>query len=320
MRAIVTGAAGFAGSYLVEHLLGHGYEVYGVDRSGPGDRALQGVLTRAHFKLCDLRYRQEIDAILSEVRPDAILHLAGDAVTYHSIQHPYQTFEANVLTTINLLESVKGLGLRARVLLVTSAEVYGEVSLQELPLREGAPFRPVHPYAISKVAVHHLGQLYFRQGIQVIEARAFNHIGPRQRPGFVVPDFAIRIARILCGREQINCIYTGNLHPEKDFTDVRDVVQAYRMIIEGGRAGEVYHVCSERFASIREILDMLLAHAGIQVEVRVDGAKVRPTSCPRVLGSSEKIRSELGWAPAISLKQSLKDTLDYWLERVRDGV
>jgi GDP-4-dehydro-6-deoxy-D-mannose reductase len=197
-------------------------------------------------------------------------------------------------------------------LIVTSSEVYGYLTEEQLPVREETPLAPVHTYAVSKVATHFLGQAYYQTyGVPVIEVRPFNHIGPRQRTGFVVPDFASQVAAIIAG-ESDPVIRVGDLSPRRDFTDVRDIARAYELLAQGGEPGQVYHVCSGRAYAIQEILDGLLALCDRPVEVETDPKRMRPSKMPVLLGSAERLIKRTGWTPYIPLAQTLEDTLAYW--------
>jgi GDP-4-dehydro-6-deoxy-D-mannose reductase len=219
---------------------------------------------------------------------------------------------------VNVLEGARlqADGKRPRTVIVSSAEVYGFLTEEALPVRETTPLAPVHTYAVSKVAAHYLGQAYHHTyGVPVIEARPFNHIGPRQRRGFVVPDFAGQVAAIIAGKKK-PVIRVGNLSPRRDFTDVRDVVRAYELLAKLGKPGKVYHICSERAYAISEILDGLLGHCDQPVEIETDPRLARPAKMPILLGSAERLRDQTSWEPRISLEQTLADTLNYWRQMV----
>ena len=208
--------------------------------------------------------------------------------------------------TANILEAAVAYG-RPRVVVVTSAEIYGLISEEMLPLTEESVPQPRHPYGISKQAAGQLAAVYWqRYRLPVIEARPFNHIGPRQTLGFVVPDFASQLAAVKLGQSEA-VISVGNLEAQRDFTDVRDVAAAYRLLAASGRPGQTYFICSGRPTSIQSLLDILIEITGIEVQVTIDPARQRPSDTPRFFGSYAKIAEDTGWRPQIPLRRSLAD-------------
>jgi len=317
LKVLVTGITGFAGSHLAEFLLLKGYTLFGISRPLEETKNLSGFEDKIQLHQVDLLDSETIERIIAKVNPDVAYHLAGEASVHQSMGKPVDTIQVNVIGTVNLLEAARRLARKPRVLLVTSGEVYGSVRLDELPVTEDSPLRPLHPYATSKVAVHYLGYEYYNaHHIPIVEARAFNHVGPRQRLGFVVPDFAKQLAEIILSRRG-NEIKVGDLSVKRDFVDVRDVVRAYWLLTEKGKPGEVYNVCSGNSYSIQTILHMLISLSGAQVSVTVEKEKLRSSSIPVMRGSYEKIHRELGWSPEIPLEQSLNDTLEYWIESLK---
>lgn len=223
--------------------------------------------------------------------------------------------ELNVTGTIHLLEAARTVG-RPRVILVSSAEIYGGFSDNELPITERSLPHPRDPYGVSKLAVGLLARLYWeRYQLPVVDARPFNHIGPRQATGYVVPDFASQLAAIKLGQQEPR-LMVGNLSAERDFTDVRDVTRAYQLIADRGNPGETYLICSGRPLSVENLLHILIELSGLEVEITVDPKRMRPADVPRSFGSNSKIRDDTGWQPAIDLRRSLADTLAYWIERL----
>ena len=314
MRVFITGATGFAGSHLVERLLADGHEVLALVHAAtshqglpehPGVRPIAG----------DLLDPAALTAAVAEAQPDLIFHLAGQAYPARSWDEPAQTLAVNTGGTANLLRAAEVYG-RPRVVVVTSAEIYGELRPDELPLTEASPARPRHPYGVSKLAAGELTRVYWaRYGLPVVEARPFNHIGPRQAPGFVVPDFAAQLAAIRLG-QQPPVMRVGNLTAQRDFTDVRDVAAAYLRLAEAGRPGEAYLICSGRPVSVQHLLDTLIELAGVAVDVQTDAARLNPSDTPCLYGSNAKIAADTGWRPSISLRQSLADALEDWMYRV----
>jgi len=315
MRALVTGISGFAGSHLAEHLLSKRDNVYGLVRPDEDLTNLSSFLDHITLKKGDLTDQNSMNRVLAEVEPDIIFHLAAEASAHKSFQQPLLFFEINVLGTVRLFEAIKTNKLSPRTVLVTSSEIYGYVTPQEIPISEGTPFRPESPYAVTKVSVHYLGYQYFHNyGLQIVEARAFNHIGPRQALGFVVPDFCAQISDIVAsGKEAL--VRVGNLEERRDFVDVRDVVRAYRMLAERGTAGAAYNICSGKSHKIRTVLEYLIEISGEKIKIEIDPQKMRPARMPEIRGNNHKIVDEIGWQPLYNLKKSLGEILSTWTKR-----
>jgi GDP-4-dehydro-6-deoxy-D-mannose reductase len=314
MRIFVTGGTGFAGSHLVDSLLEAGHEVAGLVHVASSH---QPVPEHDNFRPIpgDLLALDSVKGAISDWRPDVIYHLAGQALTNQSWENPALTLALNAGGTANILEAARLSG-RPRVVVVTSAEIYGRVAPDMLPITEESEPAPAHPDGVSKWTAGRLVQLFWeRYGLPVVEARPFNHIGPRQAKGFVVPDFASQLAAIQLG-QQAATISVGNLSAERDFTDVRDVVRGYMMLAENGRPGEKYLICSGRPTSIESILEGLLGMISEEVEVVRDPQRMRPSETPRLVGSYAKIHRDTGWQPEIDLAHSLRDALDDWLEKL----
>jgi GDP-4-dehydro-6-deoxy-D-mannose reductase len=299
VRALITGVSGFVGRHLIAHLEQSGDDVEGCDRE---DGSI------------DIDDRASIDGILERFRPKVVYHLAGWSDVGGSWQAPEETFRANAQGTLNVLLASKAVGVE-RVLSVSSADVYGIVGEDELPIDEDAPLRPVTPYAASKVAADFLGlQAWLGWKLPVVRARAFNHLGPGQSPRFVAPALAARIARNeLDGGTEVPI---GNLSARRDFTDVRDVVRAYRLLVEHGEAGEAYNVCSGVDVEITDIAVRLLAGARSPMSLRHDPSLERPVDIPVLRGDNSRVHKTTGWMPTISLDQTLTDILDEMRDRV----
>lgn len=292
MKALITGAEGFVGRHLTDHLVSCGDTVVGVDlRTGPDLLDADGLL-----------------GLLDQVRPEVVYHLAGWSDIGASWADPRRTFAVNADGTLNLLQACLAHG-RPRVLAVSSADVYGVVTPDELPLTEHSPFRPVTPYAASKIAADQLAlQAWLGHGLETIRVRAFNHLGPGQGLGFVAPAIAERIARN--ERAGATAVPVGNLTPRRDITDVRDVVRAYRLLMQHGVPGEAYNVCTGRDLSIAELAGRLLALATHPMELVADPDLQRPVETPVLLGDPGLLRATTGWQPEISIETTLADVLD----------
>ena len=303
MRAFITGATGFAGSYLVNDLLLAGYQVTALVHPATSHQSLptHPLVEAVEGDLLDAAW---LATAVAQARPDVIYHLAGQAYPARSWQDPALTLAINAGGTANLLQAAVGYG-RPRVVVVTSAEIYGLVQQTDLPLTEASQPQPRHPYGISKWAASQLVAVYWeRYQLPVVEARPFNHIGPHQAVGFVVPDFASQLAAIKLGQAQ------------RDFTDVRDVARAYQFLAEKGQPGEAYFICSGQPVSIHYLLNVLVEAADVAVEIEYDPARMRPSDTPCLYGSYAKIEKDTSWQPQIDLRQSLADALADWVSRL----
>ena len=299
MRALVTGASGFVGRHLVEHLSAGGHAV--TSAGGPSDTEMLPI---------DLRDIDSLHAALDLARPDAVFHLAAQAFVPRSIEDPAETYATNVAGTANLLQALREhrerSGTNVRLVFVSSAEVYGKQPQSAMPLVETVAPNPANPYAASKAAAEAIVLGEVRSfGVDAVITRAFNHIGPGQNARFAVPSFATQLAAIAAGGDPV--LLVGNLEAKRDFLDVRDVVAAYITLAQRGTAGEIYNVCSGTAASMREILSELIRIAHVPVEVREDAARMRPADTPLLYGSNAKLREATGWAPAIALRATLQD-------------
>jgi GDP-4-dehydro-6-deoxy-D-mannose reductase len=315
LRALITGATGFAGAYLAELLLADAaLEVWGTTyrADSPTPPSLKSLQTVQ----CDMRDPDAVRDVLAAIRPNWIFHLAGQSDVGGSWGNAWETIESNVRGQLNLLEAMVHLGLDARILVVGSNNEYGLVNPADLPLDEDTPLRPDTPYGVSKIAQDMLGlQFFLSHKVRTVRVRCFNFIGPRQSEKFVTSAFAKQIAEIEVGlREPV--VRVGNLSAERDFTDVRDMVRAHRLALEYCADGEVYNVGSGRSTSIQRLLDILLSYANRPIRVEQDPARMRPSDVPCSVGDIGRFRVVTGWQPRITLERSLRDILDYWREKV----
>lgn len=296
VRALITGSRGFVGRWLTAHLEEEGDEVIGLSSE------------------VDIADGAGVMAAITGARPDAVYHLAAFSSVGRSWDDPAEVFRVNALGTLRVLEAAASCDPPPAVLLVSSAEVYGTVSADRMPITEDSPLRPVTPYAASKVAAEFLGvQANLGRGVPVVIARAFNHVGPGQSAGFVVAALASRVVQAQRSGEKR--VRVGNLSARRDFTDVRDVVRAYRMLVEKGVPGEVYNVCSGVDIAIAEILERLGKLAQIDLDVEVDPALARPVEVPVLRGDGSRIAEATGWSPAVPLDETLAAVLDEWRDR-----
>ena len=311
MTTLVTGAAGFAGSHLLELLV---REHRGGAARGPivawhrgGPHQLDAFDGLVAWECIDVLARDAVRAAIARLRPSTVYHFAGMAHVGRAWERVEATFATNVRGTHHVLDALAREKVDARVLIPSSALVYEPV---DRPLREDDPLVPSSPYGLSKLAqellAHHAGA-----GVTVTIARAFNHIGPRQSPDFAASGFARQIAEI--ERDPAgDTITVGNLEARRDVTDVRDTVRAYRLIVDQGRSGEAFNICSSQAISIRELLDRMIARARVPVRVVVDPARYRPNDAPLLVGDATRLRSGLGWKPQIPIDRTLDDLLEYW--------
>ena len=307
---LVTGAAGFAGSHLLDLLSREGADIVAWHRPDGAAPVSHGSI---RWRPVDVTDGDAVAAAVRVERPSAVYHCAGAAHVGRAWGDTEGTLAVNVHGTHFLLEALRRSGLTVPVLIPSSAMVYKPA---DRPLAEDDALLPGSPYGLSKLAQEMLADRSVADGIDVRIARAFNHIGPRQDPSFVASDFARQIADIECGRRAAE-IVVGNLDARRELTDVRDTVRGYRVVIDRGVTARPYNVCSGTARPIGELLDLLIARARVPVHVRVDAARFRPNDTPIVVGNSERIRHELGWEPMIPLERTLDDVLEYWRQTVR---
>lgn len=317
MRVLITGAGGFVGNHLAAHL---GEAQKSAQLFGTTLFERESVHPAiSENRLIDLKDLAQARDLLANCRPDAIYHLAAQAFVPRSFDEPWETLENNILAQLNIIRACLDLKLRPRILIASSAEIYGEVSAEQLPLDEDSAIRPTNPYSVSKVAQDMLAlQYYLSHDLPIMRARPFNHIGPGQNGRFVAPAFAMQIATIEEGQREA-VINVGNLTAKRDFTDVRDIVRAYQLIIEKGQPGEAYNVASGRAYSIRQLLDILLGLSEIDIDVRVDPARLRPVDVPEIRGDANKLRRDTGWRPSLSFEETLQDVLTDCRRRAQQG-
>lgn len=304
MRVIVTGAGGFAGGHLVHACAEAGDEVVRVSRSS-GDL------------LADLTDRDAARRVVADTRPDVIYHLAAQAHVGRSWQDPAGTLHGNLDMTLNLLEAVREEVPDTVFLLASSGEIYGPP--RTLPVDEEAPLRPHNPYAVSKVACDLLCGVYANaHGLRAIRARAFNHAGPGQEPAYAIASFARQAAAGLEAGDDPVRIITGNPHTRRDYTDVRDVVRAYRDLAARGEPG-VFNICSGRPASASDLLTAIAVATRANIDHQVDQSLVRANEVMEIRGSFYRLHTATGWEPEISLEQTVADTVEWWREEIRAG-
>ncbi len=311
-RVLITGASGFVGRHLTEYLTRAGeYEVTGLaSRKRPpsdGGRLL----------VCDLRDADLTRRVLERYQPEIVFHLAGQSHVPRAFTAPAETLITNAVGQINLFEGCRAAEIDPVIVSVSSAEIYGAVDPDAVPIDEKQPLRPNNPYASSKAAQDlYAGQYVASYGMKIVRARPFNHVGPGQDDRFVVSSFARQIAEVEAGLAE-PVVLVGNLEPIRDFLDVRDVVRAYSLLAAPEHAGQVFNIASGRGVRIREILQMLIDNATVPIEVRTDPERMRPSEVPEFRGNAEHLRITTGWEPTIPLEQTVRDVLDYWRSEIK---
>ncbi len=314
-KILITGATGFVGSHLIEYLIGKNKdnEFYGTYLSDDSLKNIDAVKNRVSLTKLDLSSEKEVFELIDRIRPDIIFHLAAMASAADSFSSPAESVINNIHSQINLLEGIRRANLiDSKILVISSAEVYGDVDKNDLPIDENVSFRPTNPYAVSKLTQDFLGLQYFLSyNLKIIRVRPFNHIGPRQSPGFVVAAFAKKIVEIEKGKGN-GVLTVGNLEAKRDFTDVRDMVKAYDLAVSIGALGEVYNLGSGISYKISDILDKLLSLSKAEIKIEVDKSLFRPSDNPDLVCNAAKFKKLTGWAPEIGIDITLKDTLDYW--------
>lgn len=317
MLVLITGATGFVGSHLVDHLLATtDWEVVGLSRSLRHATELKTPSSRLTVWTADLTEPASIDHAVEEIRPDGVIHLAGQPLEPLSWKDPGATFRLNLIGQLNLFEAIVKTGRRPPVVIGGSALMYGLVEEGDNPVNESQPLRPASPYAVSKLAADYLGYQYFvSHQLPVIRMRPFNQVGPRQSPDFAIPAFARQIAEIESGRREA-VLRVGNLSAVRDFMDVRDAAVAYRLALGSGQPGEAYNLGSGQGRTIEFMLQRLLDLSSLPIRVETDPARLRPVDLPRIVCDASKFSAQTNWKPSISIETSLADTLDYWRRQV----
>jgi GDP-4-dehydro-6-deoxy-D-mannose reductase len=316
MRALITGVGGFAGRHLLRHLQTEGDEIFGLGRAND----VASLETPLELARADLADRAAVEAFVRQTRPDAVYHLAAQSSPSESLSDPWATISNNLLAQVNLFEALLAAELNPRVLVVGSSDEYGPVRPDEVPTSEDVPLRPTTPYALSKVGQDMMGYQYFAQhDLPVVRVRPFNHTGPGHDTRFVMPSFACQLAEIEAGlREPV--LRVGNLNVARDFTDVRDVVRAYRLALLAGVPGDVYNLGRGRSIRISDTVDELVSMCRVPVQITVDPALLRAAEVPRQEADIRKFVALTGWEPRISWHTTLADTLEYWRTKVSEQL
>lgn len=314
MKALIIGAAGFVGNYLMQHI----HDSYDWDIAAT--KLPQEALTCDYAHIYDLNILEKdaVASLLEETQPDFIFYLAAQSSVYVSWKKPDLTVDINIKGSLYLFDAIRDSGLNPKVLLIGSGEEYGHILPSQTPVTEQTLLTPGNIYAATKACQNMFGSIYARAyGLDIIMVRAFNHIGPNQSPTFVVSDFCRQVALIEKGL-QSPIIHVGNLSAQRDFTDVRDVVRAYCLLVQFGQRGETYNIGSGHAVRIQSILESILKLSEENIKVEIDEKKLRPVDVPIIEADISKLTSCIAWEPSIPLEQTLKETLDYWRFAIKE--
>lgn len=313
MKALIIGAAGFVGSYLIQHIKDDLH--WEVIATKLPQEAIK--IEDIEIYNLDILKKDNILPLLQSIHPDMILHLAAQSSVGVSWKNPALTIDINIKGSIYVLDAIRELDYKPRVLLIGSGEEYGHILPTETPIREETILRPGNIYAATKACQNMLGKIYAdAYQMDIISVRAFNHIGPNQAPIFVVSDFCKQVAEIEVGQKE-PVIYVGNLSVARDFTDVRDVVRAYGLLLQHGIAGETYNVGSGHAIKIEDILHQILLQSKVTIQVEVDAAKLRPVDVPIIEADTTKLYQCTKWKPEISIDETISDVLEYWRNQIQ---
>lgn len=312
MKALIIGAGGFVGGYLINELVSGGAEVCATKLPHERINIFCGNAPAYGTVDMDILDEAAVREVLRREKPDCIFHLAAQSSVALSWKKPALTADINIKGCIDLLEAVRSEGLSPRIIFIGSSEEYGCAANRPEPVDERVRPEPANIYAVTKLAQNMIGELYFKAyGMDIISVRAFNHIGPGQLPQFVAADFCRQAAEIVCGKRE-PVIRVGNLGAKRDFTDVRDIVRAYALLAEKGRSGETYNVGSGHAVSIQSLLDRIIRLSGVPIRVEIDKERFRPVDVPFIEADISKLRGDTGWQPHISLDDSLSDIINYF--------
>jgi len=309
-EVLITGSEGFAGQHLWRELKNNEYHVSGTTLNTPESGLPENVY------VCDIQKQADLFKLIFEIKPEAIFHLAAQPKPGLSFNIPQKTFEINTIGTLNLLESVREIpDYHPRIVMIGTSEEHGVVPSAKLPITEETPLDPINPYSISKVANWFLAKEYVRSfNFDIVYATPFNHTGPGQAPGFIAPDIALQIADIEKGLKE-PVLLTGDLSSKRDISDVRDVVRAYRLLMEKGKTGDRYIISSGKSIPMSEIVSRLISLSKVTVEHKIDSSRFRPSDIPDLYGSHEKITQMTNWQPEIPLEKTLQDLLEWYRQK-----
>jgi len=321
---LITGITGFVGSHLADLALKKNCKVYGLKRWNLSRlRNVRHIMDKIEWIDCDITDPVSVKKAIVKSRPDKIFHLAAESFVSPSWDHPTHYMDVNYKGTVNIFEAVRELNLKSKILIPGSGEEYGEIFENELPITEKTLLRPVNPYAVTKIAQDLISYVYFRTyDLNIVRVRAFNHEGPRRDNVFGIPWYAYQIARIEQGLQEPT-ILTGHIEDRRNFTHVRDMVEAYWLAIDQCPPGELHLIGSDesqKIYSYREIIEILIKKSTIdKIEIKQDDKYVRPTAVPRLIGDTTKFNKLTNWSPKLDIDEILDDTLDYWRNFVKNN-
>jgi len=324
-RILITGITGFVGSHLADLALEKKCQVFGLKRWNLSRlRNVKHIIDKIQWIDCDLTDPVAVKKAIEKSKPDKIFHLAAESFVSTSWDHPTHYMDVNYKGTVNVFEAIKELKINPPILIPGSGEEYGEIYESELPITEKTILRPVNPYAVTKIAQDLISYVYHKTyGLNIIRVRAFNHEGPRRDNVFGIPSFAYQIARIENNLQE-PVIKTGNIEDKRNFTHIKDMVEAYWEAIEKCIPGEIYLIGSdetEKIYTYRQIIEILIGFSSVKnIKIEKDEKYVRPTTVPRLIGDTSKFRTLTGWSPKISIEKVLEDTLNYWRDFIRKDL
>ena len=319
-KFLITGFSGFVSRHFMEYLEQNDIRavVKGIDVHHPDFRQEDFSHIKYDFAKIDLLDKGKVENIIFEFQPDYVLHLASFSSVAFSWKEPNISFQNNTNIFLNLLETIRKLNLNTRILSVGSSEEYGNVELKDLPLTEDHPLKPVSPYAVARVSQELLSQIYAHgYGLDIVMTRSFNHMGSFQKEVFVLPSFVKQIVEMKHNGTKTNKLMTGDVTIIRDFMDVRDVASAYYRLLTIGKKGEVYNVCSGTGWTLKEIIDKISAILEIDVQIVPNDSLFRPDDNRAIIGSNEKLRSMIQWAPKYTLEDTLNEMIAYWKEQIQ---
>ncbi len=311
MKVLIIGGAGFVGGYLINELSANGFEVHATCLE------TESIAEKCTVHTLDIMDKGSIVNIFNEISPDVVYHLAAQSSVAVSWSKPQLTAEVNVIGSINVLEALRECDNPARLIMIGSGEEYGYIRPEACPLSEAEPLHPGNIYAATKACQEMIGEIYARAyRLNIVMVRAFNHSGAKQSSTFVISDFCRQISEIEAGKKYAE-ICVGNLSAMRDFTDVRDVVRAYRLLADKGVSGKIYNIGRGKAVSIQYILNTALSLADVEIQVKTDPKRMRASDIPIIEPDVSRIFADTGWKAEISVEQTIKDTLDYWREENR---
>jgi len=318
-KYLITGYSGFVSHHFLNYLESQEIkcDILGVDISNPNFNTTNYKHLQCNFIKVNLLDKLKVDEILNQYKPNFILHLASYSSVADSWKNPVVSFVNNTNIFLNLVDQVRFLNFKCRIISVGSSEEYGKINLDDLPLHELSPINPTSPYAVARVSQEMLSKIYSNNyGLDIILTRSFNHLGPQQSDNFVISSFVKKLVTIKKYNSINKSINVGNIDVVRDFVDVRDVVRAYFLLLHKGKSGEIYNICSGIGTSIKDILNNIINILKIEVDIVVDKDLIRPADNKIIIGSNDKIKNDVGWEINISLEQSIIDVIKYWEEKI----